>query len=238
MAVALIQLKASGPGKPDALIDFKFPATLVRGPSDTGKSYIRDCLWVLLGGEKNPKKIPQATGYDTLTLQLDGDGQLYEIRRALAGGETRLSSLTLAVDGADAREELEEDIGDFLVKMSGAAGKLLLRSRAKKGFVTGGDLRHWFLLSQPNMISEDPTSGQVVSATQRIAAFHMFITGSDDAAIELTKSNAEKQQIVGKVLGAEESLKRVRSELPPSRTLAMISEDFIAGIAHEALYPR
>ena len=24
----------------------------------------------------------------------------------------------------------------------------------------------------------------------------------------------------------------------PSRTLAMISEDFIAGIAHEALYPR
>lgn len=218
MAVALIQLKASGPGKPDALIDFKFPATLVRGPSDTGKSYIRDCLWVLLGGEKNPKKIPQATGYDTLTLQLDGDGQLYEIRRALAGGETRLSSLTLAVDGAHAREELEEDIGDFLVKMSGAAGKLLLRSRAKKGFVTGGDLRHWFLLSQPNMISEDPTSGQVISATQRIAAFHMFITGSDDAAIELTKSNAEKQQIVGKVLGAEESLKRVRSELPSDQS--------------------
>lgn len=218
MAVTLIQLKALGPGKSEALIDFRFPATLIRGPSDTGKSYIRDCLWVLLGGDKNPKKIPQAVGYDTLTLLLDTDGQLYEIRRALAGGETRLTLLSPTAGGEYAREPIDEEIGDFLVKMSGAAGKLLLRSRAKRGSVTGGDLRHWFLLSQPSMISEDATSGQVVSSTQRIAAFHMFLTGTDDSAIELAKTSAEKQRITGQLLGLEDSLKRVRAELPSDQT--------------------
>ncbi len=87
-------------------------------------------------------------------------------------------------------------------------------SGSKRGGVTGGDLRHWFLLSQPNMISEDPTAGIGTSATQRIAAFHMFLTGMDDSAIELAKTNQELDRISGQIAGAEQSLLRVRADLP------------------------
>lgn len=107
---------------------------------------------------------------------------------------------------------------------AGAAGKQLLRSRSKRGVVTGGDLRHWFLLSQPAMISEDATAGPVANATQRIAAFHMLLTGTDDSAIELVKTSKELDRIAGQILGVEEALRRVRADLPEDQT-----KDDVAG---------
>jgi hypothetical protein len=218
MTVKLVSLVATGPDKPEARVDFRHTATLVRGASDTGKSYIRDCLWYLLGGDKLPKKIPEALGYDLLSLELAVGSERYEVRRAHAGGDASLSKLYMGEDGTQVREIVEEDIGDFLVRHAGAAGKQLLRSRSKRGVVTGGDLRHWFLLSQPTMISEDATAGQVANATQRIAAFHMFLTGTDDSAIELVKTSKELDRIAGQILGVEEALRRVRADLPDKQT--------------------
>lgn len=214
MTIKLISLVATGPDKPDARVNFRDPAMLVLGASDTGKSYIRDCLWYLLGGDKQPKKIPEAAGYDLLTLELDVDDGRYEVRRAHAGGVSKLTKLRAGEDGQPMREVLEEEIGDFLVRNAGAADKQLLRSRSKRGFVTSGDLRHWFLLSQPTMISEDATAGSVTSATQRIAAFHMFVTGTDDSAIELIKTSKALDRITGQIMGVEDALRRVRADLP------------------------
>lgn len=218
MTVKLVSLVATGPDKPEARVNFRDPAMLVRGASDTGKSYIRDCLWYLLGGDKLPKKIPEALGYDLLTLELEVDEGRYDVRRALAGGDSTLIKLYTGEDGTPMKEALEEDIGDFLVRHAGAAGKQLLRSRSKRGLVTSGDLRHWFLLSQPTMISEDATAGAVANATQRIAAFHMFLTGTDDSAIELVKTSKELDRLAGQILGVEEALRRVRADLPNDQT--------------------
>ncbi|KIF80054.1 hypothetical protein [Noviherbaspirillum autotrophicum] len=224
MTVKLVSLVATSPDKPEARVDFRDPAMLVRGASDTGKSYIRDCLWYLLGGDKLPKKIPEASGYDLLTLELEADDGKYEVRRAHAGGDSSLIKIRAGNDGESVCEILEEDIGDFLVRHAGAAGKQLLRSRSKRGVVTGGDLRHWFLLSQPAMISEDPTAGPVANATQRIAAFHMFLTGTDDSAIELVKTSKELDRIAGQILGVEEALRRVRADLPDDQTKEEVAD--------------
>lgn len=218
MTVKLVSLVATGPNKPDARVDFRYPAMLVRGASDTGKSYIRDCLWFLLGGEKPPKKIPEATGYDLLILEIEVDEGSYEVRRAHAGGDSNLIRISVAEGEEPSREILEEDVGEFLVRHAGAAEMQLLRSRSKRGGVTGGDLRHWLLLSQPAMISEDPTAGQVANATQRAGAFHMFLTGTDDSAIELIKTSKELDRLAGQILGVEEALRRVRADLPNEET--------------------
>jgi hypothetical protein len=213
VTVTLVSLAVTGPDRPEARIDFRSPAMLVRGPSDTGKSYIRDCLWYLLGGDKTPKKIPQAHGYDALTLTIASDDDRYEIVRGMAGGDASIRLLRLGQDGATVREPIDDETGEFLVRLSGAQGKQLLRSKSKKGAVTGGDLRHWFLLSQPNVISEDATSGVGVPATQRIAAFHLFLTGSDDSAIQLAKTAAEVERISGQIMGAEQSLVRLSADI-------------------------
>jgi len=218
VSIVLESLVATGFEKRDARVDFQFPAMLVRGASDTGKSYIRDCLWFLLGGDKPPKPLPEGNGYDLLHLRLKLDDERFVIRRALAGGDTRVSMLFTDENEELIEEELDEDVNSLLVRGAGAQGKKILRSSSKRGDVTSGDLRHWFLMSQPNMISEERTAGPVVSQVQRTAAFHLFLTGLDDSAIQLIRTTKELDHIAGQISGTEQSLARVRADIPSETT--------------------
>lgn len=240
MAIILNKLVARGMDREDVDLHFAPKSCLIRGPSDTGKSYIRDSLWYLLGGEKVPKLVPEAEGYQTIALEFSSGEDTYIVQRALAGGSAEIykrrpqevnadasSETPDAVDVDDHRssdafsdyEPLNVDLAELIVRLSGAAGKQLLRSKSKRGDVTGGDLRHWFLLSQPAVISEDPTSGASHSdRPQRIAAFHLFLTGNDDSAIALAKSKAEKDRITGELTSAQDGLRRAQAGIPPDTT--------------------
>lgn len=235
MAVVLKRLVAQGIDRPDASITFAENNCLIRGPSDTGKSYIRDCLWYLLGGDKVPKYVPEAQGYQTIALEFHFDDDAYIVQRALAGGastiyERSLSAENVAIpDDPSAQDDekepkftvqgwepLDVDLSELMVKLSGASGKKILRSKSKMGDVTGTDLRHWFLLSQPTVISESPTSGaSYTERPQRTAAFHLFLTGTDDSAIALTKSKAEKDRAAGELSSAEDGMRRALAGIPP-----------------------
>jgi hypothetical protein len=213
VAIVIKRLAAIGPDRDDAEIVFHPSRTLIRGPSDTGKSYIRDCLWYLLGGDKPPKPLPEDEGYTTIALEFGSEGKLYRIQRALKGGGSAVFERS-AEDPLVEGKNLEIDEGELLVKLSGAADRKILRSTSEKGAVTGGDLRHWFLLSQPKMISEEPTSGESYDKTQRVAAFNLFLTGSDDAAVQVRKSSKEVERIKGQLTSAEDALRRARAGLP------------------------
>lgn len=213
MSVILEKLMAKGFGLLDAEIQFRPYGNLIRGPSDTGKSHIRDCLWYLLGGEKAPKGIPENVGYDTLFLQLrTSDGSEYTVRRALSGGATFV--YPSRIDQSDNVDELPDEIGNLLVALAGAAGKMVLRSMAKRGPLTAGDLRHWSLISQPAMISESPTIGSPTEQPQRRASFSVFLTGRDDSAVILAVSKDEKLKIKSKIEANEDATRRIFAELP------------------------
>lgn len=215
MAITLNRLISRGPDKVDAEIEFAQHNCLIRGGSDTGKSYIRDCLWYMLGGDKQPKHIPEDEGYDTLLLELTFDKEDLLIVRGLRGGSAAIYKGNIELP-TQKWESIDEDLNDLIVRMAGAAGKQTLRSSSRKGAITSGDLRHWFLLSQPTMISEDPTSGGSHSdRPQRVAAFHVCLTGNDDSAVVLSQSKAEKDRISGRIFSAEEGIKRALSGIPP-----------------------
>src|SRR6266496_3568177 len=116
VAVRLKRLVASGVGKNDAVIVFDEFHCLIRGPSDTGKSHIRECIAYLLGGEKAIKRFPENHGYDTLVLEFLHDADVYSVTKALAGGSARITKLRPEGES----EIIDEDIGEFLVKLSGA----------------------------------------------------------------------------------------------------------------------
>jgi hypothetical protein len=228
-----------------AEIEFAPQRCLIRGPSDTGKSYIRDCLWYLLGGDKTPKKVPEDDGYALLELEFSHGADTYMVRRALSGGgadifRTRRESNSAggasaeedSAEGIDAAigapagmERVDVDLSQLVVDLSGAAGKQILRSRSKRGPVTGSDIRHWFMLSQPTVISEDPTSGASHSERpQRMAAFHLFLTGDDDSAIALAKSQTEKDRLFGQLTSAQDALKRVMAGIDPDTKRAEVED--------------
>lgn len=214
MAIVLKRLKSVGPDREDAVLEFDEKRSLIRGPSDTGKSYIRDCLWYLLGGDKLPKRFPLAEGYQELQLRFESDGFEYEVRRALAGGQPAVYCRATGNQEELAFEPLEDDVGELLVERSGAAGRQIIRSQSDRGPVTGDDVRHWSLWSQTAILSEEPTSGDGFAVTKRSASFSLFLTGVDDAALNLRKKPKEVERLKGQLSSVEDALKRVQAGLP------------------------
>ncbi|GHC56369.1 hypothetical protein GCM10010096_31580 [Alcaligenes pakistanensis] len=218
MAITLQKLSVKGPAVVPAEVSFNPVRTLILGPSDTGKSHIYDCLWFLLGGTTALEQFPESSGYDSLELLFTDGEQEYMVRKGMAGGIgkvfVRIYECGDSEDKTSSWEPVEQDLGQLLVKLSGAAGKLILHNRSKKGPVTGDDLRHWTLLSQTSMIAKELASGPKRDSPKRLASFSLFLSGLDDSAIETYLSPSEKDNIEGQLKTAQESLERTAAGIP------------------------
>lgn len=218
MAITLRHLSVHGPGRLPAVVSFDEHRTLIRGPSDTGKSHIWDCIWFLLGGTGTLEQFPESQGYDSLELAFLHGEHEYIVRKAMAGGAARvmvrLDEIWVADGALNTLEDVGQDLGELLVKLSGATGKQVLRTRSEKGAITGDDLRHWALLSQPGMISRDATKGKGHGSDKRVSSYSLFLSGLDDSAVELYKSTSEKNQAKGKLEAAESELARLEAVIP------------------------
>lgn len=218
MAIAIKSLHAYGPGLTPAFVAFNGSRSLIRGPSDTGKSHIWDCVWFLLGGTGIPEQFPESEGYDSLVLSFIHDQHEYVVRKGMAGGPARVLVRRSSSSSVEGRSNpflvVDEDLGELLVRLSGAEGKVVLRSRSDKGPVTGDDLRHWALLSQTGMISKEATKGNGHGSDKRVSSYSLILSGLDDSAVELYKSSSFKDQTKGKLAAAELQLARVQSLIP------------------------
>src|SRR5690349_21283571 len=83
-------LRLTGAGVEDAAITFADGLNVVAGPSDTGKTYVAQCLSFLLGSGKRPKEIPEAAAYNTaqIVLVARSDGTQHALSRRLDGTGT------------------------------------------------------------------------------------------------------------------------------------------------------
>ena len=214
MAIVLTSLSVHGPDRQPAVVTFCPQRQLIRGPSETGKSYIYDCLWYLLGGNDLPETFPLALGYQEFRLRFIADSTEYEVRKGTAGGAAAIYQRTLGNLEEQAYEPLNEDLGELLVVLSGASGKQILRNHSKRGAVTGDDLRHWSLWSQSDIPAKQATVGVGQAAPKHEASFHLFLTGSDDSGIQLRKSQSEAERTRGELQAAETALGRIQGLMP------------------------
>ena len=77
---AFRRLALTGSAKATAEVTFRRGLNVIAGPSDTGKSFIAQCLDYALGGGDPPKEIPQAEGYSTsvvLEMEANSDQRVY-----------------------------------------------------------------------------------------------------------------------------------------------------------------
>jgi len=82
------KLVLSGNSVDPAIVTFKKGLNVIHGPSDTGKTFIFQCIQFLLGKSKIPKRIPESKKYEYGYLQL----KTYEdkditLKRSLDGGD-------------------------------------------------------------------------------------------------------------------------------------------------------
>ncbi|MFW2579931.1 hypothetical protein, partial [Aliarcobacter butzleri] len=59
--------------------------------SDTGKTFIFQCINYMLGGSTPPKSIPESENYNLVSLIIETyDGKEYKLERSLHGGNFNL----------------------------------------------------------------------------------------------------------------------------------------------------
>lgn len=214
MGIVLSSLSVHGPDREIAEVTFDPKRCLIRGPSETGKSHIFDTLWYMLGGGELPTTFPLMQGYQEYRLRFTASRQEYEVRRAINGG---LPDVYVRALGSEDEQEFETqkvDLGALLVELAGAKGKQILRTHSDRGAVTGDDVRHWALWSQTELPSKAPTIGSGYGASKREASFHLFLTGTDDSAINTRTSKTDAERAKGALAAAEDALARVNSIIP------------------------
>src|SRR5688572_8143629 len=94
MRLRLNRLRAVGTDVPPAEIEFGGGLTVLSGASNTGKSYVAQCLYYMLGGQTSPKPVRGDDAYHTLLLEMSAESNAvaspFTLQRGLRGGDLAL----------------------------------------------------------------------------------------------------------------------------------------------------
>jgi len=230
---ALRRLALSGPGKEPAEVTFTRGLNVIAGPSDTGKSFIAQCLDYALGSGAPPKEIPEAEGYRSVVLEIEGnsDQRVYCLERSLRGGEVlcKTDGQPDRVLAAKHQGAKEDTVSQFLLDLSGL-GKKKVRTneQGKTRPVSFRDIARLVIIDEETVIKEDSPvlSGQVIHKTVESGVFRMLLTGTDDSSI-IAKEDPKvtKGRQAGKVELLEALLKSSRERLSEFGEVSVLSEE-------------
>jgi ABC-type transporter Mla subunit MlaD len=202
-------LEVGGKDKPDAVLPLKPGLNVISGPSNTGKSYILQCIDFMLGAKDKPKAqdIKEGQGYETAYLTIRSmEHEPITLERALKGGSFRcFRNKTLPISSGDEGEVLGEQhdadttatISGLLLSLCGLWGRRVLKN--KDGETQSLSFRNIVPLC---IISEDRifvdsspvlVSNNAMLRTLEASVVRLLLTGNDDSSIVGKKVAATKR---------------------------------------------
>ena len=237
--LTLTHLTFIGAAVEPASVEFGPQMTLVRGPSDTGKSFIVDAIDFMLGANAL-KEIPERQGYSTALLGfLLPTGKPVTLSRSVNGGNIGLYNQNIRSGplGVPDRSlspkhnpHSEANLSRYLLRETGLDGK---RVRKNAQNVTDSlsfrNIAHLCIVDETQMQSEVPPAltGSYVSKTKEISVLKLLLQDEDDSSLVPTQSNADRSRLSGAKV---EVVDRLLSDL-----WAKLSEAAEAGELREQL---
>jgi hypothetical protein len=195
-----------GRGVPNAEVQFREGLNVVSGPSDTGKTFIVQCIDYMLGGKGIPESIPEAAPYETvrLTLTLSDDDEVV-LERSLRGGDFKLVSPRKADQHLSAKHSAsgKVSVSQYLLGLSALTEKKVRKN--KQGAtreLSFRDLARLILVDEETIISKTSPilTGQYTTGTAESAVFRLLLTGVDDSSLVSSEDpKAAKVKQAGKI---------------------------------------
>lgn len=215
----LLHLTLWGANVPIATVEFGPGLTLVRGPSDTGKSFIVSAIDFMLGANAL-KEIPERAGYSTVLLGIElPTGETVTLARSTAGGafslyraDLRSGPLPISEEDLAAKHNpnSESNISRFLLKQLELDGARIRRNaQGVTDSLSFRNLAHLCIVDETQMQSEVPPAltGQYVSKTKEVSTLKLLLEGEDDSALvaatasqERTKANGAKVEVIDRLI--------------------------------------
>lgn len=210
------RLSLVGCGVPNAEVQFNEGLNVVSGPSDTGKTFIVQCIDYMLGGKDVPESIPEAARYETvrLVLKVSDGGDDVVLERSIRGGDFKLVSAGKADRHLSAKHSTgdKESVSQYLLGLSALTEKRVRKN--KQGVtreVSFRDLARLILVDEETIISKTSPilTGQYTTGTAESAVFRLLLTGVDDSSL----ISSEDQKVArGRQAGKVEMLDLLLSQ--------------------------
>ena len=222
--------------KPPALLEFQRGLNIVRGASDTGKSFLVEAIDFLLGArvskDNNPlRDIPQRDGYDRARLVLrTRENELFTIQRSTDGGNfSRFEGLWLSNEPDVEPRNLAalhahgnyETLSTYLLSLIGLEDKYVQRNQ--RGETQSLSFRNLvrLVVVQENDITKQKSpilSGRPTDSTMEYSVFKLLLTGVDASALveQVTRQNeiaATRQNNRAKIEFIEELIQELQANL-------------------------
>lgn len=229
------EIRLTSPKAEDASIKFFKGLNIVSGASDTGKTYIFQCIDYMMGSSKAPKRIKEAQDYTHIIMEIEtNEGVLISFKRQI--GDAKIYAAFASIDGynkaqsyitLDAQHDAtkKDNISLFLLNRIGIRDTILLKKNQKgeKRTLSFRDLCHLTNVDELNIIKEiSPVlSGQYTSATVEKSIFKYILSGVDDEKCgQIEDPKLRKAKIVSvidfinqEIATLSETLENVENEL-------------------------
>jgi hypothetical protein len=222
------KLKVVGNGKEDSEIIFERGLNVIHGPSNTGKSYIFQCIDYAFGATKI-KNIPESIGYSKIYVEirnLDNNKPITILRFINSNNIYYCCCSIEAVDDNPHFEKLkskhdpdsDDNISKFLLKQIGInENKYLVKNKDGKKVTLGfRAITHLSLISETDIISEDKSPVVETQSTQQTyskSVFRYLLTKQDDmACAEIEKAEIRKAKNQAKIDYIKEEILSLNQE--------------------------
>lgn len=230
---AFRRLALTGPDKPPAEVVFVRGLNVIAGPSDTGKSFIVQCLDYALGSGTVPKPFPESEGYTTVVLELESnqDQRTYKLERSLRGGMVRCSTEGQPDRFLAPKHEggKKDSVSQFLLDLSGLGSKKVrINLQGKTRPLSFRDLALLTLIDEETVISQTSPvlSGQYNSKTAEVGVFRLLITGTDDSSVVAKEDpKVAKGRQAGKAELLKSLIKGVHERLADLRQVGNLRDE-------------
>ncbi len=233
----LVELRLIGSNIKDSYVEFKPGLNVITGPSETGKSFILDCIDYVLGKAKTPKKIAEIKGYDEVILKIrvNVDRKNLIFKRDLKNNK---SNIELNNNGVTTSLKYKLDknnnnISTYLLDLIGLSNKKLKKNNSNKvENLSYRDINCLVLIDEKRIIQEKSPfySDNIINNTKYSSLIKLLLSGCDDSNIvEVDKKRKEK--IIAKNELILNLIKSFESEIPKlcnKKNIEMLDEEIKA----------
>lgn len=205
-------------------VNFFKGLNVIYGPSDTGKTFIFECIDYMLGAGNIPKDIPEAKKYSLCKLEIETfRDEFFLLERSLKGGDFKLydKNHTLLKELKEKNTSKgQESISDFLLKICNIENKKIRKlANGEKQNLYFQDISRYFLIDEEivitkaSPISAKPDRGYNPLETFEKNVFKFLITGQDDGEIITLLKKDEITNKKGKIELYDELIKQLNEDL-------------------------
>jgi hypothetical protein len=231
---ALRRLEVTGPDKPPAIMTFTDGLNVISGPSDTGKTFILQCIDFCVGAGDAPEQIPEAEGYTQAALTIEGreDNVLRTLTRALAGGGVTLnvSDDEPRTLGAKHKDGDTGTVSGYLLDLCGLLG-YRVRTHAHGATRSLGfrDISRLTIIDETAVMDRSAPArtshGRDKTVEDRV--FRFVLTGEDDSSVV---PDEDPKEALVRQTGRAEVIEQLIGELDRERgNGTVIIEDVAVG---------